>query len=378
MSELPPTADAVVIGAGLIGVATAAALSEAGLRVCILERTGLLGGTTAAGEGNLLVSDKLPGPELTLALHSGRLWRDFAAGRDIEFEEKGGLVVAWTDEQYAALRSLAAEQERAGVASEPLTGRAVRDVEPLLSADILGAVRYPQDCQVLPMAAAAAYLRSARVTLVPGAAVTGALVEGGRLRAVQTARGTVSTPYAVVAAGPWSAQVARLLGTDAPVRPRRGDILVTEPVRQLVRHKVYEADYVATVTGDGIGYSAVVEGTDSGTMLIGSSREFVGFDAAARPATLIELARRAVRLFPALSGVRVLRTYHGFRPATPDSRPLIGPDPRIDGLFFATGHEGAGIGLAPATAELVTALVIGAPPALDPAPFAPGRFALAA
>lgn len=382
MADLPATADAVVIGAGLVGAATAAALAGAGLRVCLLDRTGLLGGTSAAGEGNLLISDKRPGPDVDLMLRSLRLWREFADSNngsdkygDIEFEEKGGLVVAWTDQQWASLRSLADEHERSDVRVEELPGRSALDAEPLLSAQVHGAMRYPQDCQVSPMAAAAAFLRSADITLVPGAAVTGARVEAGVLRAVHTERGTVSTPCAVVAAGPWSGAVARLLGTDAPVRPRRGDIIVTEPVRRLIRHKVYEADYVSTVTGDGVGFSTVVEGTRSGTMLIGSSRDFVGYDPAARPETVAQLARRALRLFPSLAGVRALRTYHGFRPATPDRRPLIGPDPGIGGLFFATGHEGAGIGLAPVTAELVAALVTGSTPPLDPTPYDPARFA---
>jgi glycine/D-amino acid oxidase-like deaminating enzyme len=184
----------------------------------------------------------------------------------------------------------------------------------------------------------------------------------------------VSTPAAVVAAGPWSGELARLLGTEAPVRPRRGDILVTEPVHRLIRHKVYEADYVSTITGGGTAFSTVVEGTDSGTVLIGSSRDFVGFDSSVQPAKMAELARRAIRLFPALSTVKALRTYHGFRPASPDSVPLIGPDPRIDGLFLATGHEGAGIGLAPVTAELITAQITGSVPPVDPTPYSPARF----
>ncbi|HEX3815477.1 MAG TPA: FAD-dependent oxidoreductase [Mycobacteriales bacterium] len=382
VTDLPATADAVVIGAGLVGAATAAALAGAGLRVCLLDRTGLLGGTSAAGEGNLLISDKRPGPEVDLMLRSLRLWRDFAAScadkyGDIEFEEKGGLVVAWTARQWASLRSLADEHQRAGVRIEELPGPSALEVEPLLSAQVHGAMRYPQDAQVSPMAAAAAFLRSADVTVVTGAAVTGARLEAGALRAIHTERGTVSTPCAVIAAGPWSGPVARLFGTDAPVRPRRGDIIVTEPVRRLIRHKVYEADYVSTVTGDGVGFSTVVEGTRSGTVLIGSSREFVGFDPAARPATVAELARHATRLFPSLAGVRALRTYHGFRPATPDRRPLIGPDPHINGLFFAAGHEGAGIGLAPVTAELVAAQVTGTAPPVDPAPYDPARFAAA-
>jgi glycine/D-amino acid oxidase-like deaminating enzyme len=162
-----------------------------------------------------------------------------------------------------------------------------------------------------------------------------------------------------------------------PVRPRRGRILVTEPLPAgVIGHKVYEADYVGAVTSDSaeLRCSAVVEGTASGTVLIGSSRDAAGFSAAPDPAALAEMARRAVGLFPFLARVRAIRSYTGFRPASPDHLPIIGADARVPGLFHATGHEGAGIGLAPATAELITALVTGATPPVDPAPFGPDRF----
>src|SRR5580700_6649478 len=115
---MPRSADAVVIGAGMVGAATAAALAATGRRVVVVDRSGPLGGTTAAGEGNILVSDKLPGPELELALRSVALWREFAGlGRDggFEFEAKGGVVAAQDGAQLAALLELAERQRAAGV-----------------------------------------------------------------------------------------------------------------------------------------------------------------------------------------------------------------------------------------------------------------------
>jgi len=122
----------------------------------------------------------------------------------------------------------------------------------------------------------------------------------------------------------------------------------------------------------GLRCSALVEGTPSGTVLIGSSRDVAGFSRRPDPAALAEMARRAIALFPFLATVRVIRSYTGFRPASPDHLPVIGADPAVPGPFHATGHEGAGIGLAPATAELVTALIDGTAPVVDAAPFAPG------
>ena len=415
LSELPATADVVVIGAGLVGAATAAALAASGRRVCVVDRAGPLGGTTAAGEGNILVSDKLPGPELDLALRSAALWQVFAAehGSALEYEAKGGVVVAHDVQQLAALRELGERQRAAGVAVEVLNGGALRDAEPRLSRHLAGGAFYPQDAQVQPMRAALAYLALARrcgaqvvggaevialettpTTLIalggpgpptaPGGPGTptapggpgGTGDPGGRVSAVVTSRGRVATPVVVNAAGPWSGVVAQRLGSALPVRPRRGRILVTEPISAVIRHKVYEADYVGAVVSDAAGRqcSAVVEGTAAGTVLIGSSRDVAGFSARPDPAALAEMARRAISLFPFLAAVRAIRAYTGFRPASPDHLPVIGADPAVPGLFHATGHEGAGIGLAPATAELITALIDGARPPVDAAPFTPARF----
>lgn len=395
-SELPGTADVVVIGAGLVGAAAAAALTASGRRVCVVDRSGPLGGTTAAGEGNILVSDKLPGPELDLALRSVALWQAFAAedGPAAEYEPKGGVVVAHDAEQLAALRELGERQRAAGVTVEALDGGALRDAEPRLSRHLAGGAFYPQDAQVQPMRATLAYLARARrygAQVVGGAQVIAlettpatrrtAGGPGGKVSALVTSRGRVATPVVVNAAGPWSGVVARRLGSALPVRPRRGRILVTEPVPAVIRHKVYEANYVGAVASDAAGRqcSAVVEGTAGGTVLIGSSRDVAGFSARADPAVLAEMARRAISLFPFLAEVRAIRAYTGFRPASPDHLPVIGADPAVPGLFHATGHEGAGIGLAPATAELVTALIDGARPAVTvppagAAPFSPARF----
>jgi len=380
---LPASADAVVIGAGLVGAATAASLAATGRRVCVIDRTGPLGGTTAAGEGNILVSDKLPGPELMLALRSITLWRRFAAGHggQAEFEPKGGLVVAHDATQLTALRDLAGRQRAAGAEVIMMDPAALRQAEPQISPALAGGAFYPQDCQVQPMRAAIAYLAEARRC---GAVVAGGAealsLEGtgtGAAPALLTSQGRITAPVIVNAAGPWSGELARRLGSALPVQPRRGHILVTEPLPPLIRHKVYEADYVGAVVSDSAGLecSAVVEGTASGTVLVGSSREFAGFSCEPGLRALAEMARRAISLFPFLDRVRAIRSYTGFRPASPDHLPIIGPDPAIPGLFHVTGHEGAGIGLAPASAELVTALIDGGMPPVDPAPFAPGRFA---
>jgi glycine/D-amino acid oxidase-like deaminating enzyme len=364
----------VVIGAGIVGAACADALAAAGRPVVVLERGAIASGTTGSGEGNILVSDKEPGPELALALLSRRLW---SASLPDEVEAKGGLVVAYTADSLVALTAFAAAQRAAGVTAEVLTPEQAWAAEPHLTRDLAGAVWYPQDAQVQPARAAAALLRRARAggaRVYPSCPVTG--ISGGT---VHTPRGAFEASMIVTAAGLDAPEIARLAGSSLPVAPRRGYILVTAPVPPLVRAKVYDAAYVSNVvsSGESLQTSTVVERTDGGTILIGASRERVGLDPRLRVDVLARLARQAVRLFPVLGKVPAIRAYKGFRPYCPDHLPVIARDPAVPGLVHAAGHEGAGIGLALGTAHLVRCFATGEVPLVDPAPFRLDRPSLA-
>jgi glycine/D-amino acid oxidase-like deaminating enzyme len=383
------SADVVVVGAGIVGAACAYYAARAGLQVTVVDRGPLAGGTTGAGEGNLLVSDKEPGPELELALLSRRLWLELAevpvggrsAAEQIELEHKGGLVVAASDSAWRGLAELAAAQRAAGVESTAVPADALPDVEPQLAADLAGGYRYPQDMQVQPMLATAVLLRLARgagARVLLDEPVVALLRAGARVVGVRTIRQEISAAAVVNAAGAWASQFAALAEIVLPVAPRRGFVLVTEPLPpRVIRHKVYFADYVADVASDSAALqaSAVVEGTASGPVLIGATRERVGFERTWSPAAVRTLAEGAVRLFPFLAHVAALRGYRGFRPYCPDHLPVIGPDPRAPGLLHAAGHEGAGIGLSVATGQLIAQSLCDRPTELSLHPFRPERFA---
>ncbi|MFJ9538561.1 NAD(P)/FAD-dependent oxidoreductase [Streptomyces sp. NPDC101225] len=376
----PLTCDVVVVGAGMTGAACALYAARSGLDVVVVDRGAVAGGTTGAGEGNLLVSDKEPGPELDLALLSLRLWSELAQeyGTFIEYEAKGGVVVATSPGGLTALERLAAGQRAAGVSAEPVDGDALYALEPHLAPGLPGAVHYPQDAQVMPALAAAHLLRASGARLLTGRRVTGVLRgPEGAVLGVRTDRGDLHAPALVNAAGTWGGEVAALAGAVLPVLPRRGFVLVTEPLPRLVHHKVYAAGYVADVASDSavLQTSPVVEGTAAGPILIGASRERVGFDRSFSLPALRALAADATRLFPFLADVHAIRAYLGFRPYLPDHLPAVGPDPRVPGLFHACGHEGAGIGLSTGTGSLVAQVLTGRTPDLDLTPFSPDRFA---
>ncbi|MET9398639.1 FAD-binding oxidoreductase [Kitasatospora sp. NPDC002965] len=377
--------DVVVVGAGVVGAACAYYAASAGLAVAVVDRGPVAGGTTGAGEGNLLVSDKEPGPELDLALYSTRLWREIAEelGTAVEYEPKGGLVVASTPARQDALRAFAAEQTAVGVTSEEIPGERLQELEPHLAPGLAGGFLYPQDAQVQPALAAAHLLRAARAAgarLYTGETVRAVrLAADGTVRGVETDRRRLDAPAVVNAAGTWGGELASLAGVHLPVLPRRGFVLVTEPLPRIVRRKVYAADYVADVASGSAALqtSAVVEGTPGGPVLIGASRERVGFDRTLSVEVLHRLAVQAAALFPVLAGVSVMRAYRGFRPYLPDHLPAIGADPRVPGLYHACGHEGAGIGLAPATGLLIAQQLVGKGPELDLTPFRADRFPVA-
>ena len=304
-----------------------------------------------------------------------------ALGDSFELDPKGGLVVAAREDTYAHLLHFAGEQRASGVVAEPVAAADLPDLEPRISRDLVGGVLYPQDMQVQPMLAAAHIIEAARTTgrttLMTECAVTGIdLDASGAVCGVRTAEGTIATRHVINAAGTWGGEVAALAGVELLILPRRGFILVTEPLPPVVRHKVYAADYVANVASDNAGLetSAVIEGTKSGTVLIGASRERVGFDKTLDWQVLGRLAQQAIEVFPFLADVQLLRTYGGFRPYCPDHLPVIGPDPRVPGLLHACGHEGAGVGLATGTGHVIAQSITGAPTSIDLAPFSPARF----
>ncbi|TDC25219.1 FAD-binding oxidoreductase [Streptomyces sp. 8K308] len=385
MTSSASSYDVIVVGAGAVGAATAYFAARAGLRVLVVDRGPAGGGTSSAGEGNVLVSDKDTGPELDLARHSQWVWREELAehGHHWEFESKGGLVVAATDTSLTALRALAHRQRAAGIRVDEVPAGELGTVEPLLRPDLAGGAYYPEDAQVQPVLLVAHLLRLARAAgarVLTGAPVTAIRGARGRVVGVTTPAGRVDAPAVVNAAGTLAGEVAALAGVRLPVLPRRGFVLVTEPLPLVIRHKVYAAEYVGDVGSSdaALQSSPVVEGTPAGTVLIGSTRERVGFDRRPSRQALALLARGAVGLFPALAGVRALRAYHGFRPYCPDHLPVIGPDPRLPGLWHACGHEGAGIGLSAGTGHLLAQALTGAEPTLDLAPFAPERWEPAA
>ena len=366
---MTPAPDAVVIGAGVVGAACADALSAAGLRVTVCDAGFAGGGTTGAGMGHIVVMDDSPA-ELALSAWSRAKWAEWAPEMPAECEDvrAGTMWIAADASEWPALEEKQRAYAAAGVASEVLDAAALARAEPALRAGLAGALRVPDDRVLYPPAAAR--------WLLARAAARGATVrERCAVRAI--APGEVTLDGERLACG----AIVNAAGIDAPwltpglaVIPRKGHLLITERHPGFCRHQLVELGYLTsahTMTAASTAFNLQPRAT--GQVLIGSSRQLVGRDASLDRAMLAAMLERAIAFVPALATLTAVRAWTGFRPATPDKLPFIGAWPSVRGAWIAAGHEGLGITTAPATAAILCALITGAKPPIDAAPFSPAR-----
>jgi D-hydroxyproline dehydrogenase subunit beta len=359
---------AIVVGAGIVGAACAAALSRDGFSVTVLDVDIPAGGTTAAGMGHLVAMDDSP-EQLALTSYSLRLWRDLASELpdDVELEPTGTLWVAEDDAQLSALRVKRSTYAAVGIPSEMLDERSLNAAEPNLRRGLVGALRVPGDGVLYPPMAAVALLDRARRS---GAVLRRLKVEAIEPNVVVTASGRLRADVIVNAA---SARAPELT-PGLPIVPRKGHLAITDRYDAFCRHQIVETGYLTSaheMSAESVAFN--VQPRRTGQVLIGSSRELVGWDASMNREILARMLSRACEFMPSLKNLSVIRTWTGFRPATPDSLPLIGRWESVPGLLIAAGHEGLGITTATATGEIIAALATGRAPVIDAAPYAPSR-----
>jgi len=364
-----PRPDAVVVGAGIVGAACAEALAVAGLSVEILEARFAGSGATGSAMGHLVVLDDSEA-QFALSALSRRLWTERAAELTPEVEDvaAGTLWVAADDEEMAHVRSKAAFYGARGVETEILDGQALAEAEPNLRPGLAGALRVPGD-RILYPPAAALWLLSRAEALGARVRVGEEVVHVGA-GSVRTTSGRLDAGVVVVAAG----ERSRSLLPGLAIVPKKGHLVITDRAPGFARHQLIELGYLRSAHGaarESVAFNLQPRAT--GQLLLGSSRELVGFDATLNRSLCRRMVRRALEYMPALAKLPALRTWTGFRPATPDNLPFIGGWPSVPGLFVAAGHEGLGITTSLGTARLVADLVTKRTPPIDPAPFDPGR-----
>ena len=362
-------ADAIVVGAGIVGASCAAALARDGLRVLVIDAGGAALGTTAAGMGHVVVMDDSR-EQLALTRYSQSLWRvqSDAVRAASELEWCGTVWVAEDETQLDAVRAKQRLYRDHGIDTEVLDETSLLAAEPKLRPGLAGGLLVPSDGVIYQPAATMALLALARTM---GAEVLeGMTVEEIVACGVRCGADTFRADVVVNAAGAAAASLTPQL----PVIPLKGHLVITERYPGFCRHQVAELGYLASahvMTNESVAFNVQPRGT--GQVMVGSSRELVGWDASVNRRVLGKMIARACAFMPALAGLTTVRTWTGFRPATPDKLPLIGRWPDVPGLWIAAGHEGLGITQSLGTAALLADLLAGRDPVIDPAPFAPDR-----
>jgi D-hydroxyproline dehydrogenase subunit beta len=360
-------ADAIVVGAGVIGAAVADALTAAGMRVLVIDQSFAASGTTAAGMGHVVVMDDSPA-QLALTTWSTDLFAEVAGElpRECELDRCGTLWLAEDDAQLDMARARGASLMAYGVRADILDSIALRDAEPNVRPGLAGALHVPGDCVVYPPAFCAFLLRRA---VVRGAQVVKhTVVRGVTARSVTTDAGMFHADCIVNAAGIGAAQLTPGL----PIVPRKGHLVITERHPGFCRHQLVELGYMRSahvMSAESVAFN--VQPRLTGQVLIGSSRELVGLDDTINRRIVTDMLARAAAFMPGIVNLVALRTWTGFRPATADKLPLIGET--ASGVWVAAGHEGLGITTSLGSARLLADLMLQRVPAIDPQPYSPVR-----
>lgn len=360
--------DAVVVGAGIVGCACAYYLSKDFHRVLIVDPGPVGGGATAEGMGHLVAMDDSDA-QMALTSYSLRLWSELMDDMppQCEVSRTGTIWIASTDDELKAAEKKRKYYDSYGVPSEVIDESTLHEEEPNLREGLAGGLLVPNDVVVYPPTAAGWLLDKAKergCRLLQGKAVglTGSEVsldDGSRIAA-----GAV-----VNAAGCNAAE----LSPGIAIEPRKGHLAITERYPGFVRRQLVELGYLASAhasTGESVAFN--VQPRSTGQLLIGSSRQFAGWERDVDRRILASMLRRAVEFMPKIGTLSSIRVWTGFRPSTPSKLPFIGRAAADSGVYLATGHEGLGITTSLGTGKMLSDMIAGREPEIDPAPYSAG------
>ena len=364
------TTDVVVVGAGIVGAACAFEFAKEGLRVSVVDGGFIGGGATGAGMGHIVVMDDSEA-QFALTRYSQMLWDDLEpeAPPNVEFDRCGTIWVAADDGEMTEVRRKFSFYGERGVQTEILDAQALREAEPNLRRPLAGGLLVRGDSVLYPPRAAAFLLEKARGF-------------GARLhlehRVARIGKGSVflddgrsfSANYIVNATG----QDAPRLTPGIDINPRKGHLVITDRYPGLIKHQLVELGYLKSahvVTSDSVAFN--VQPRRTGQILIGSSRQYDIASGEVDSGILARMLQRAFEYVPRLASASGIRTWTGFRAATPDKLPLIGPWRDDPSIILAAGHEGLGIITSLATGRLVADRILGRKAAIPVEPYLPSR-----
>jgi glycine/D-amino acid oxidase-like deaminating enzyme len=364
------TFDAVIVGAGIVGAACADEFARRRLRVAVVDREVVGSGATAAGMGHIVVMDDSEA-QFALTRYSQRLWQALRPElpADVEYEQCGTIWVAADKQEMAEVQRKHDYYAGLGVPTTVLDAQALQRLEPNLRDGMAGGLLVAEDAVLYPPCAARFLMERAQklgAQLRLGASVT--QIGQGRVRLSDGVE--IAGEIIVNAAGTWAAE----LTSGIQIKKRKGHLVITDRYPGFLRHQLVELGYLKSahsVNSDSVAFN--VQPRRTGQILIGSSRQYGAEHKEVDHDILGRMLRRAQEYMPELGPMSAVRAWTGFRAATPDRLPLIGPWPEDKSLFLATGHEGLGITTSLATAKILVDGITGSKTEIPTEPYLPSR-----
>ncbi|MDR1058216.1 MAG: FAD-binding oxidoreductase [Treponema sp.] len=388
------TADTVVVGGGVNGASIAYRLARAGQKVVLCERYDFASGATGACDQAVFLQSKNPGIHLRLAMDSSAMLRNLSLELDheIDYFQHGGMITIENEMEMEVMKRFAGGQRKIGLEVEIIDRDEAVKHQRGLGKQLLGCTYSSQDGHINPFKLTLGFIKAAKrygARCLIDAEVAEFKRNGDRVTGIKTPREEVDAETVILAAGAWTPLLGEKLGLSIPIKPRRGQIVITEPVAPYIRGNLLSAQYIVAKyhpetlaasadRGVRLGVGLSLTQTVKGDVLIGASREFAGYNLDNTRETIREILKNAVRLVPGLANMQVIRVMAGLRPYTPDGLPLVGYVKKLPGLFLAAGHEGDGIALSAVTGRIVAELVTEGRAYTDVSPLDPDRFELTA
>ena len=363
--------EVAIIGGGIVGCAIAYYVAKSGIDCMLIEKNDIASGTSSRCDGNITIVDKDPGFDSLMSWKSQELTIDLSHELDLPFEYRalGSLLVCENDREMQAAKEWVDIQTAAGLKFKLLDREDLRQESPYFADDIPGGLECETDSLINPYLFCYSLIDKAKqygLKLQTQAEVVN--ITKNDVFTIETTNGTFTAKKVVNAAGVWAPFIGKMLDLDIPIIPRKGHIMVGARQKPVMMRNVMEFGYLMNKFGrerivdertEKHGVALVFEPTESQNFLLGSSRQFVGYDGRVDINVVETMARRAMRFYPKLNDFTMIRTYTGFRPWTSDHLPIVSEVDEIPGFFIAAGHEGDGISLATVTGKLIDELIRG-------------------
>ncbi len=378
--------DVVVIGAGAIGTSVAYHLAKKGLKTAILDKGDIAHGSSSHCDAVGLICDKLPGIDTMMGQASIDYYAELAEEFEYDFEHdpKGCLYVCETDMEMDAARDYVEKQQADGYPMRMIDNAELCELEPFIAKDLKGGIYTPSSGSVAvsPYKVCFAFVEEGKkyglesFTYCDIESIT-LNKETNAVEGLETNLGTFKTSKVINCAGAWAPEIGKLVDIEIPIEPRKGMNLVSEKTERICSHKILEYGYMMSKF-DSINFKRNVsqlvedfnvafniEYTTANNVLIGGYRGFRGFDIRSEIEAMKAISERALRFFPCIADINVIRSYAGVRPFVTDHLPIVSDVDSVPGFYIAAGHEGDGICFSPITGKLMTQIVVGEPTDFD-------------